>query len=240
MTLQPPADWPQLVKGQAAAEAGVIVRPPKLMTHICMGRSLAGIAPAAMVAARAAGTVILAAVRAGSGRRSMPWVGVEVRGRSPLASPRVGLQHLQSPPVGCGTGRPDSGRSAYSRHRGRHWTVPLAFSLIVTTRRRTSDRSRPRWANTRRSTTSATSPPFRSPTRRSTRSSAPRCSSVPYPVAAIQEMARILKPGGRLLVTAPLASYLHQEPFHYYDGYTQLVQAATAGTRTGDRVHGRQ
>jgi SAM-dependent methyltransferase len=43
---------------------------------------------------------------------------------------------------------------------------------------------------------------------------------VPEPIAALQEMVRILKPGGRLLITAPLGSHLHQEPFHYYGGYT--------------------
>lgn len=43
---------------------------------------------------------------------------------------------------------------------------------------------------------------------------------VPYPIEALKEMARILKPGGRILLTAPLPSYLHQEPFHYYGGYT--------------------
>lgn len=43
---------------------------------------------------------------------------------------------------------------------------------------------------------------------------------VPDPVAAIYEMARIIKPGGRLLLTAPLASFLHQEPFHFYGGFT--------------------
>jgi SAM-dependent methyltransferase len=43
---------------------------------------------------------------------------------------------------------------------------------------------------------------------------------VPNPVAAIREMARLLKPGGRLLLTAPLGSFLHQEPYHFYGGYT--------------------
>jgi 2-polyprenyl-3-methyl-5-hydroxy-6-metoxy-1,4-benzoquinol methylase len=43
---------------------------------------------------------------------------------------------------------------------------------------------------------------------------------VPEPIAALQEMARILKPGGRLFMTAPLGSGLHQVPYHYYGGYT--------------------
>jgi ubiquinone/menaquinone biosynthesis C-methylase UbiE len=43
---------------------------------------------------------------------------------------------------------------------------------------------------------------------------------VPEPIRAIQEFARILKPGGKVLLTAPLGSGLHQEPYHYYGGYT--------------------
>lgn len=43
---------------------------------------------------------------------------------------------------------------------------------------------------------------------------------VPEPVAVIAEFARILKPGGRLILTAPLGSGIHQEPYHYYGGYT--------------------
>ena len=43
---------------------------------------------------------------------------------------------------------------------------------------------------------------------------------VPDPVKVINEFARIIKPGGKLILTAPLGSGLHQEPFHFYGGYT--------------------
>ncbi|HYL72963.1 MAG TPA: class I SAM-dependent methyltransferase [Bryobacteraceae bacterium] len=43
---------------------------------------------------------------------------------------------------------------------------------------------------------------------------------VPRPVEAIQEFSRILRVGGILLISAPLGSLLHQEPFHFYGGYT--------------------
>lgn len=43
---------------------------------------------------------------------------------------------------------------------------------------------------------------------------------VPEPILAIQEFARILRPGGKLLLTAPLGSGLHQEPYHFHGGYT--------------------
>ena len=43
---------------------------------------------------------------------------------------------------------------------------------------------------------------------------------VPEPVRALKEFFRILKPGGKLLLTAPLCSLLHQEPYHFYGGYT--------------------
>ncbi len=42
----------------------------------------------------------------------------------------------------------------------------------------------------------------------------------PEPIRVVQELARVLASGGVLLLTAPLGSGLHQQPFHYYGGYT--------------------
>lgn len=42
----------------------------------------------------------------------------------------------------------------------------------------------------------------------------------PQPVRVVNEFARLLAPGGRLLLTAPLGSGVHQEPHHYYGGFT--------------------
>jgi ubiquinone/menaquinone biosynthesis C-methylase UbiE len=43
---------------------------------------------------------------------------------------------------------------------------------------------------------------------------------VPRPIEAIQELARVLAPGGTLLLTAPLSSAIHQKPYHYYGGFS--------------------
>jgi SAM-dependent methyltransferase len=43
---------------------------------------------------------------------------------------------------------------------------------------------------------------------------------VPEPIEALREIARMVKPGGRILITAPLGSGLHQLPYHFYGGYT--------------------
>jgi len=42
----------------------------------------------------------------------------------------------------------------------------------------------------------------------------------PEPVRVVHEFARVLAPGGRLILTAPLGSGIHQEPYHFYGGYT--------------------
>ncbi len=39
------------------------------------------------------------------------------------------------------------------------------------------------------------------------------------PVLAIKEFARILKPGGFLIVTAPFCSLTHFAPYHFYTGF---------------------
>ena len=43
---------------------------------------------------------------------------------------------------------------------------------------------------------------------------------VPEPIEAMREMARILRIGGRMLLTTPLGARLHQLPYHYYGGFT--------------------
>ncbi len=67
---------------------------------------------------------------------------------------------------------------------------------------------------------------------------------VSEPIAVVREFGRIVAPGGRLILTAPLGSGIHQEPYHFYGGYTpywyqrflgeagfeSIVVAANAGT----------
>lgn len=43
----------------------------------------------------------------------------------------------------------------------------------------------------------------------------------PSPIAALRELCRLLKPGGRLLLIASIDSGLNQEPFLYYGGLTR-------------------
>lgn len=44
---------------------------------------------------------------------------------------------------------------------------------------------------------------------------------VPDPVAALAKMARLLRPGGKLIVTAPFVSLTHFAPYHYATGFNR-------------------
>lgn len=64
---------------------------------------------------------------------------------------------------------------------------------------------------------------------------------VPHPDRAVSELARILAPGGTLLVTVPHLSRLHEQPHDYYrfTGYGLRVLAEQAGLDVVDvRAHG--
>jgi SAM-dependent methyltransferase len=43
---------------------------------------------------------------------------------------------------------------------------------------------------------------------------------VAHPILALKEFSRLLAPSGRLLLSAPLGSGLHQQPYHFYGGFT--------------------
>jgi SAM-dependent methyltransferase len=40
------------------------------------------------------------------------------------------------------------------------------------------------------------------------------------PMAVLAEFGRLVKPGGRLLLTAPAVCSVHMEPYHFYGGFT--------------------
>lgn len=44
---------------------------------------------------------------------------------------------------------------------------------------------------------------------------------IPHPVEALREFSRLLKPGGRLILTAPFCSMTHFAPYHFYTGFTR-------------------
>jgi ubiquinone/menaquinone biosynthesis C-methylase UbiE len=45
---------------------------------------------------------------------------------------------------------------------------------------------------------------------------------IPDAVAAIKEFARLVKPGGYLLITAPFASVTHFAPYHFASGFNRF------------------
>ncbi len=44
---------------------------------------------------------------------------------------------------------------------------------------------------------------------------------IPKPVEAIKEFSRILKKGGRLIITVPVSSLTHFAPYYYYNGFSR-------------------
>ena len=44
---------------------------------------------------------------------------------------------------------------------------------------------------------------------------------IPEPIKVVQEFSRILKPGGRLIITAPFCSLTHFAPYFFYTGYSK-------------------
>lgn len=44
---------------------------------------------------------------------------------------------------------------------------------------------------------------------------------IPNPTGALDEFGRLLKPGGVVILTAPLASWVHFAPYHYCTGFSR-------------------
>ena len=44
---------------------------------------------------------------------------------------------------------------------------------------------------------------------------------IPHPVEALKELARLLKPGGSLILTTPFCSMTHFAPYHFYTGFSR-------------------
>lgn len=54
---------------------------------------------------------------------------------------------------------------------------------------------------------------------------------IPEPTHALDEFTRLLKPGGKLILTAPFASLVHMAPYHYCSGFSRYWYEHHLGQR---------
>lgn len=52
---------------------------------------------------------------------------------------------------------------------------------------------------------------------------------IPQPVLAVREFARLLRPGGHLILTAPFCSVTHFAPFHFSTGFSRYFYEKALG-----------
>src|SRR5581483_4512282 len=45
---------------------------------------------------------------------------------------------------------------------------------------------------------------------------------IPHPTEAVREFARLLRPGGTLIITTPVSSLTHFAPYYFYNGYSRF------------------
>jgi len=43
---------------------------------------------------------------------------------------------------------------------------------------------------------------------------------IPFPIETTKEFARLLKPGGKLILTAPANCLRHMDPYFFYSGFS--------------------
>jgi SAM-dependent methyltransferase len=48
---------------------------------------------------------------------------------------------------------------------------------------------------------------------------------IPDPIAAIKELARLVKPGGYIIITAPFSSLSHMSPYYFQTGFSKYFYA---------------